>query len=506
MRFDKRFLRENLGGLSLTLIGILTLGLSLMLYQGNHLFPGFALAQGKGLDGPDIDVLERQNQAYERIAKAVTPAIVAIQSTQVIKVQQSPFMNDPFFRQFFGNMFPQVPREQREHALGSGVIVSPEGYIVTNNHVVAKATEISVTLSDKRTFKGKVVGADPQTDVAVVKIDGSGLPTAPFGNSDQLKVGDTVMAFGNPFGQYFTVTRGSVSALGRSGGQIEDIQNFIQTDAAINPGNSGGALVNVHGQVVGINTAILSGNSGPGGEGGSVGIGFAIPSNMAKHVMEDLVKTGKVSRGYLGVSIRDLDEGLAKQFKVPDAAGALAEDVTPGGPADKAGLKTGDVIRKLNGQVIGEAGQLTLQVTNLSPGSVATLDILRDGQPMTLKVTLGERPSDLSARAGGGSVQQGTLRGIAVENLTPSIRDQLGLPSNVTGVVIAQVDPNSPAGQYGLQEGDVIESINRQPVRNVGDFNKLAAQAKGQTLLRINRQGNGLFVVISPDEGGGDGQ
>jgi Do/DeqQ family serine protease len=358
MRIDKRFLRENLGGLSLTLIGLLTLGLSLMLYQGNHLFPGFALAQGKGLDGPDIDVLERQNQAYERIAKTVTPAIVAIQSTQVIKVQQSPFMNDPFFGRLFGNMFPQVPREQREHALGSGVILSPEGYIVTNNHVVAKATEISVTLSDKRTFKGKVVGADPQTDVAVIKIDGSNLPTAPFGDSDQLKVGDTVMAFGNPFGQYFTVTRGSVSALGRSGNRIEGqngIEDFIQTDAAINPGNSGGALVNIHGQVVGINTAILSGNSGPGGEGGSVGIGFAIPSNMAKHVMEDLVKTGKVSRGYLGVSIRDLDDGLAKQFKVPDTAGALAEDVTPGGPADKAGLKAGDIIRKLNGQAIPDA-------------------------------------------------------------------------------------------------------------------------------------------------------
>ena len=506
MRFDKRFLRENLGGLSLTLIGILTLGLSLMLYQGNHLFPNFAMAQGKGLDGPDIDVLERQNQAYERIAKAVTPAIVAIQSTQVIKVQQSPFMNDPFLRQFFGNMFPQVPREQRERALGSGVIVSPEGYIVTNNHVVAKATEISVTLSDRRTFKGKVVGADPQTDVAVVKIDGNGLPTAPFGNSDQLKVGDTVMAFGNPFGQYFTVTRGSVSALGRSGGQIEDIQNFIQTDAAINPGNSGGALVNVHGQVVGINTAILSGNSGPGGEGGSVGIGFAIPSNMAKHVMEGLIKTGKVSRGFLDVHITNLDEGLAKQFKVPDTAGALVDDVTAGGPADKAGLKIGDVIRKLNGQVIEEPGQLTLQVTNMSPGTVATLDILRDGQPMTLKVTLGERPSDLSTRVGAGGVQQGTLRGIAVQNLTPSIRDQLGLPSNVTGVVIAQVDPNSPAAQHGLQEGDVIESINRQPVRNVADFNKLAAQAKGQTLLRINRQGNGGFVVISPDDSGGDGQ
>jgi serine protease Do len=474
-----------------------------MLYQGNHLFPGFALAQGKGLDGPDIDVLERQNQAYERIAKAVTPAIVAIQSTQVIKVQQSPMMNDPFFRQFFGNMFPQVPREQREHALGSGVIVSPEGYIVTNNHVVAKATEIEVMLSDKRSFKGKVVGADPQTDVAVIKINGSGLPTAPFGNSDQLKVGDTVMAFGNPFGQYFTVTRGSISALGRSGNGIEgpgSIENFIQTDAAINPGNSGGALVNVHGQVVGINTAILSGNSGPGGEGGSVGIGFAIPSNMAQHVMEDLVKTGKVSRGYLGVSIRDLDDNLAKQFKVPDTAGALAEDITAGGPADKAGLKNGDVIRKLNGQAIADAGQLTLQVTNLSPGAVATLDILRDGQPLSLKVTLGERPANIGSA---GSVQQGALRGIEVQNLTASIRDQLGLPANVTGVMISQLDPDSPAAQYGLQEGDVIESINRKPVHNVGDFNRLAAEAKGQALLRVNRGGNGQYVVISPD---GDGQ
>jgi serine protease Do len=509
MRFDKRFLRENLGGLSLTLMGILTLGLSLMLYQGNHLFPGFALAQEKGLDGPDIDVLERQNQAYERIAKAVSPAIVAIESTQVIKVQQSPFMNDPFFRQFFGNTFPQVPREQREHALGSGVIVSPEGYIVTNNHVIAKAAEIEVTLSDKRSFKGKVVGADPSTDVAVIKIDGTGLPTASFGNSDQLKVGDTVMAFGNPFEQYFTVTRGSVSALGRSNNGIEGsqgIENFIQTDAAINPGNSGGALVNVHGQVVGINTAILSGNSGPGGEGGSVGIGFAIPSNMAKHVMEDLIKTGKVSRGYLGVSITDLKEDMAKQFKVPDTSGALAQDVTAGGPADKAGLKTGDVIRKLNGQVIGDASQLTVQVTNLSPGTVATLDILRDGQPLTLKVTLGERPSDLSARAGGGTVQEGALRGIAVENLTPSLRDQAGIPPNVTGVVIVQLDPSSPAAQFGIQAGDVIESINRQPVHNVGDFNRLAAQAKGQTLLRVNRQGSGYFVVITPDAGGGDGQ
>ena len=505
MRLDKRFLRENLGGLSLTLAGIMILGLSFMLYQGNRLFPAFALADGKGLDGPDIDMLERQNQAYERIDKAVAPAIVAIESTQVIKNPQSPFFSDPFFRQFFGNMFPQVPREQREHALGSGVIVSPDGYIVTNNHVIAKATEIEVTLTDKRSFKGKVVGADPSTDIAVVKIDGSNLPTVPFGDSDQLKVGDIVMAFGNPFEQYFTVTRGSVSALGRAPQGIEELANFIQTDAAINPGNSGGALVNIHGQVVGINTAILSGNSGPGGEGGSVGIGFAIPSNMAKHVMEDLIHSGKVSRGYLGVQITDLTEDLAKQFKVPDTTGALAEDITAGGPADKAGLKNGDVVRKVNGQVVEGANQLTNVITNLAPGKVAKLDILRDGQPMTINVTLGERPTNIaSARpGGGGGVQQGTLRGIEVQNLTPSLREQLGLPPSVTGVVITQVDPNSPAGQYGLQEGDVIESINRQAVHNVGDFNRLASQAKGQTLLRVNRQGSGVYVVISPDEGGG---
>jgi len=508
MRIDKRFLRENLGGLSLTLMGVLILGLSALLYQGHHLFPQFALAQGKGLDGPDIDALERQNQAYERIAKAVTPAIVAIQSTQVIKQQQSPFFMDPFFRQFFGDMFPQfnIPREQRQHALGSGVIVSSDGYIVTNNHVIAKATEIQVLLSDKRTFKGKVVGADPQTDVAVIKIEASGLPTVPFGDSNQLKVGDTVLAFGNPFGQWFTVTRGIVSALGRSGMGIEGFENFIQTDAAINPGNSGGALVNVRGQVVGINTAILSGNSGPGGEGGSVGIGFAIPSDMAKHVMEDLIKTGKVTRGYLGVRPRNLDQELANQFKVPDTAGALVQDVIAGGPADKAGIKNGDVIRKLNGQQVDDADQFTALVTNMNPGAEATLEILRDGQPMTIKATLGERPTNLSAQGGPGAVQEGALRGIAVQNLTPSIREQLSLPGNVTGVVIGNLDPNSPAARTGLQEGDVIESINRQPVRSVADFNRLAAQANGQTLLRVNRQGNGAFVVISPDESGGDDQ
>jgi Do/DeqQ family serine protease len=502
----KRFLRENLLGLSLTFIGVVCLAMSGLLYEGHRVFPQFALAGGAGLVGPDIESLERQNKAYEQIAETVTPAVVAIQSTQVIKVQQSPFMMDPFFRQFFGNMMPQfgVPREQREHALGSGVIVSGDGYIVTNNHVVSKASEIEVILSDKRIFKGKVVGADPQTDIAVVKISATNLPVAPFGDSGQMKVGDTVMAFGNPFGQYFTVTRGSVSALGRSLSGGEKFEDFIQTDAAINPGNSGGALVNVRGQVIGINTAIIPGSGGPGGEGSFIGIGFAIPSNTAKHVMEDLIKTGKVSRGYLGVSIKSLNEAFAKQFKVPDLSGALVDEVTHGGPADKAGIKDGDVVRKINGQTVDSSDQLMAMVTDLNPGTDVKLDILRDGQPMTIHLTLGERPANLSTIAGVGKApSEGALRGITVQNLTPDLRDRLGLSPDVRGVVITEIDPNSPAAQT-LQPGDVIEGINRHPVNTVADFDHLAQEAKGQTLLRINRQGNGAYVVVTPGDNGGD--
>jgi Do/DeqQ family serine protease len=499
----KQFLRENFWGLSLALIAVVCLVLAGVLYEGHRAFPQFALASGQGLGGADIDALAKQDKAYERIVQAVTPGIVAIQSTQVVKVQQSPFM-DPFLRQFFGDMFPQVPREQRERALGSGVIVSPDGYILTNQHVIANATSIDVMLSDRRMLKGKVVGGDAWTDVAVLKIDAKNLPTVPLGDSDTLRVGDTVMAFGNPFEQYFTVTRGAVSALGRTEAGIERIQNFIQTDAAINPGNSGGALVNVRGQVVGINTAILSGGPGPGGEGGSIGIGFAIPVNMAKHVMEDLIKTGKVSRGWLGVSIGIVDQAMAKQFKVPDTSGALVQDVTAGGPAEKAGVKAGDVIRKFAGRTVQGPDQLTAMVTNTNPGTTVKLDILREGNPITIEVSLGERPSNLGLRAGVGQApSQGALRGITVQNLTPALRNQLGVPASLQGVVISDLDPNSPAAQ-ALQQGDVIESINRQPVRSVAEFNRLADQAKGDTLLRINRQGQSFFIVLSGDSGGGE--
>jgi len=497
-------LRENFLGLSLTLIGLLCLSLAGILYMGPGRFPDFALADGQELRGPEFDELEKQNRAYEKIAETVTPAIVNIRTTQVIKVQQSPFFMDPFFRQFFGDMFGQsgIPREQREHALGSGVIVSADGYIVTNNHVISKATEIEVMLSDKRTFKAKLVGADPRSDVAVIKVEGKNLPTVPWGDSSTLKPGAIVMAFGNPFGLSFTVTRGSVNAVGRSGLGIEDYEDFIQTDAAINPGNSGGALVNVRGQVVGINTAILSPTQGPGGQGGWAGVGFAIPSNAARHIMESLIKTGKVQRGFLGITPGDLNPALARQFKVPDIAGVLVNQVEPGSPADKAGVKQGDVLRTLNGQTVDGTARFRSLVAGMNPGSEITLGILRDGKAETIKVTLGEQPASMAGPGGGGrqTPSEGTLRGIAVQDLTPSIREQLGLHPNVHGVVISDLDPNSPAAAAGLQPGDVIQSINREPVSSVADFNRLAGQASGEVLLRVNRQGNSAFVAVSPGE------
>ena len=501
--------RRNFWLLRFGLIALIVATIAGSAYFANHHNSQFALAAGSGLSGPEIDLLDRQNKAYEAITNSIAPAIVYIRTEQVVKAEQNPMFNDPTFRQFFGQMFPQVPREQRQRALGTGVIFDAKGLIVTNNHVIDKATSMQVMLPDHRTFKAKLVGADPDVDIAVIKIEASDLPTAPLGDSSTLHVGDIVMAFGNPFGLNFTVTRGAVSALGRSQGNIEALQDFIQTDAAINPGNSGGALVDVHGRVIGINTAILSAQSGPGGEGGFVGIGFAIPINMAKRAMESLVKTGKVSRGFIGATIGPVTDDLAKQFNVPDTSGALVQDVTPGGPADKAGLKPGDVVRKFNGQPVNDNSSLLAMVAQTDPGSTATLDILRDGKPQTIKVTVEQRPANLAYTAGGrggrgggpqGRPQQkGALRGVAVQNLTSDIRQQIGATAQLKGVVVTEVDQNSAAGQV-LQQGDVIMAINHKDVASTDDFNRLAAEAKGQTLLRIWRQGTAAFVVI-PAEG-----
>jgi serine protease Do len=305
------------------------------------------------------------------------------------------------------------------------------------------------------------------------------------------------MAFGNPFGLNFTVTRGTVSALGRSQFNIEPLQDFIQTDAPINPGNSGGALVNVRGEVVGINTAILS----PGGEGGgSVGVGFAIPMNMAKRSVESLIKTGKVTRGYLGVTVGPVTSELAEQFKAPDTSGALVQDVTPGAPADKAGLKPGDVIRKFNGRTVNDSSDLPALAASAPPGSAVTLEVLRNGQTLEKKITVEQRPSDLSYTAGAKkSPAEGPLRGIAVQNLTPPLRQQLGISPDVHGVVVTGVASDSAAAEY-LEQGDVILSIDHHDVNSVADFNKYAAEAKGKALLRVIHQGQALFVVIPAED------
>jgi len=502
-RIGERFSQQNRAlVLRLTLVSLLGVFALGVFHPVNRGLGQSVMAARPGLDGTEIDLLERQNKAYEQIVQATTPAIVCIRTEHVVKTEQSPLFMAPSLREFFGDRFPQIPREQRQHALGSGVIFDPNGYIVTNNHVVDHASSVEVMLTNKRVYKAKAVGSDPDMDIAVLKIDAKDLPTVPLGDSSTLHVGDTVMAFGNPFGLNFTVTRGTVSALGRSQFRIEPLQDFIQTDAAINPGNSGGALVDVKGQMVGINTAILSGNAGPGGEGGFMGIGFAIPINMAKRSMESLVKTGKVTRGYLGVSVGPLSPELAKEFKVSDTCGALVQDVTLGGPADKAGLKPGDVIRKYDGRTVSESDELLAMVASTDPGATVSLEILRNGEPLTLKVTLDQRPSDLGYTPGRyRAPSAGPLRGISVKNLTPSLRKQLEIPPDVSGVVVVDVDPDSPAADY-LAQGDVILSVNHHTVNSVADFNNLAAEAKGQVLLSIVRQGETLFAVISPEPDG----
>ncbi|MEW6585157.1 MAG: DegQ family serine endoprotease, partial [Nitrospirota bacterium] len=332
------------------------------------------------------DILSKTSRAMAEIVAAVKPAVVNISSTQKVKGggMQSPFLDDPFFRRFFGNRPPDKPREHKRSGLGSGVIVDKNGYILTNNHVVKGADEIKVKLSDNREFTGKVIGSDPQTDLAVVKIDSDNLPVLKLGDSDRLQIGETVLAVGNPFGLNQTVTSGIVSATGRANVGIADYEDFIQTDAAINPGNSGGALVNVSGELVGINTAIFSTS------GGYQGIGFAIPSNMAKSVMESLISSGKVVRGWLGIYIQPLTKELAKQFNISDEKGALVGDVIEDSPAEKAGMQRGDIVLEFEGKKVEDPRSLRNMVAGTRPGKEVTVKLVRDGKQKTVKVKIAE--------------------------------------------------------------------------------------------------------------------
>ena len=446
--------------------------------------------------------------SFVPVVKGATPAVVNISTTRVIKAPQggqqapSPFMDDPFFRQFFGDEFFrrfQMPRDRRESSLGSGVIVDPNGYIITNNHVIAKADEIKVLLNDKREFIGKVVGTDPKTDLAVVKINAKDLPVIPWGDSDKLEVGEYVLAIGNPFALNSTVTMGIVSAVGRANVGIADYEDFIQTDAAINPGNSGGALVNARGELVGVNTAIFSRS------GGYMGVGFAVPANMTRAVMDSLIKNGKVTRGWLGVSIQDVTQNLAKQFGLTENKGALVSEVMADSPAATAGIKSGDVIVSYDGKPVDGPAMLRNLVAQTPIGKSAKIEVLRDKKRETVNIKVAEQPKEMTQADGDeetldGGGKQSALGGLELRNLSPEISRQLGLPPGMHGVVITGLAPDSAAAQAGVEAGDVILEINRQAVRSVNDVRKISAKLPKNegVLLLLNRRGGKLFLVVKP--------
>jgi serine protease Do len=444
--------------------------------------------------------------SFAPIVKKAAPSVVNIYTTRIIHVQarRNPFANDPYFRQFFGDQTPTDggERTRKEEILGSGVIVSPDGYILTANHVVSGEEEIKVTFGDgeKKEYTAKVIGTDPQTDIAVLKIDARYLPAITLADSDQLEVGDVVLAIGNPFEIGQTVTMGIVSALGRNGFDFGDpenrIQNFIQTDAAINPGNSGGALVDTEGRLVGINTAIKTSSDG------NEGIGFAVPINMARQVMERLINGGRVTRGFLGVNMQDLDADLASAFGLADQNGVIVDDAVPNSPGANAGLLSGDVIIAFNGKTVTDANSLLLAISGSQPGSQATLKLVRNENVQTVTVTLGEKQETVVQN---GNVQNaaqpsapkaGALDGVTLADMDRAARQDLGVPNNIQGAFLASVAQDSNFADAGLQRGDIIEEVNRQPVTSAADAVKFCRLAKTkQILVKIWRRAeNGGFT------------
>ncbi len=439
--------------------------------------------------------LSEKSIAFSDIVRSVSPSVVNISTTKTVERDFSfPHLFESPLRDFFEPF--SAPKRWKEQSLGSGVIVSADGYIITNSHVVEKADEIKVTLYDKQSYKGKVIGVDKKTDIAVIKIATDNLPAIRWGDSDRLQVGEFVLAFGNPYGLSHTVTMGIISALGRANVGIADYEDFIQTDAAINPGNSGGPLVNINGELVGINTAIFSNT------GGYQGIGFAVPSNMAKSIITQLVKQGKVTRGWLGVSIQNVTPELAKEFGLSKPSGALVTDVFKGSPAEKAGLRRGDVIAELNGKEVKDVESLRNRVAQSEVGSIIKLEVKRDGKTIHLNATITELPTDIAMVPSGEMEkedrQENMLAGFSVMELTEDIAKQLGLSGSEDGVVIVGIEPYSPAEEAGIKKGDVIQEINKKRVRNLNDFNHIASMLKegDVILLFINRNGKKFYIPL----------
>jgi len=446
--------------------------------------------------------LQMLQDAFVQVAQSVRPAVVNIATTQRPRPQEGrrapqlppsfrgpfrDFFGEDFFERFFGDQ-----RQRERRSLGSGVIVDKRGYILTNNHVIEQADQIEVRLSDKRKFTATVIGKDPKTDLAVVKIDAPGdLPVAKLGDSARIRIGEWAIAIGNPFGLDQTVTVGVISAVGRSDVGITTYEDFIQTDASINPGNSGGPLLNLNGEVIGINTAIVATGQG---------IGFAIPINMAGEIKDRLIAQGKVVRAWLGVGIQELTEELSAQFGVKPEDGVLVGNVMSDGPAERGGVKPGDIIQEFNGTKITGVHQLQREVAGSPVGSQARMTVLREKQPQRLTITLGEQPADLTA-AGPGPVPADAADrfGLTVQDLTPELRNQFRL-NNVDGVVVASVDETGPAARAGVRPGDVITEANREPVKTTRDFNRIVGQMRRGTnlLLLVRRDNTSRFVVLPP--------
>lgn len=437
--------------------------------------------------------------SYADVVSRVAPAVMTIRSERVVRApRQFPFFDDPFFRGFFGDRFGRAPapREQIQQGLGSGVIITKDGYVLTNYHVIDGAEEIRVELANNRAYDAKVVGVDPRSDLAVLKIGANELPMLTLGDSDRVRVGDVVLAVGNPLGIGQTVTAGIISAKGRSTGLSDgSFESFLQTDAPINQGNSGGALVNTASELVGINSQIISPT------GGNIGIGFAIPANMARRVAEQLIRSGEVRRGRLGVTIQPITSDMAANLGLKEVRGVIVSGVEPGGPAERAGIRQGDVIIAINGNQVSDSNSLRNLIASSAPGTEVTLTVWRDGHEQQLRATLAELPSQPNSQAtpdGGGSDDERGL-GMIVTPMTPELASRLGLRGDAQGLVVTDVDAGAAAGSAGLQPGDVIERINRQPVRSQEDLRAAQARAGSRPLLLfVNRRGSKFYLTLRP--------
>jgi serine protease Do len=435
------------------------------------------------------DVLAKFGEAMAKVAERVSPAVVNISTTRTVKTPTNPLFSDPFFRKFFGEG-PEGGQKRKAMSLGSGFIATSDGYIITNNHVIESAEDIVVKLADNKEYKGTVIGMDSRSDVAVIKINEKNLPTIPWGNSDKLKAGEVILAVGNPFGLSHTITMGIISALGRVGMGISDYEDFIQTDAAINPGNSGGPLVNIKGEVIGVTNAIFSTS------GGYQGIGFAIPANMVKNVMDSIISQGKVVRGWLGVQIQTLTTDLAKQFNIKDENGVLLVDVVEGGPADKGGLKRGDVVVEYDGRKISDPFHFKIMVAETKPGKQVPVGIIRDGNLLTANVTIGELPVEQQAVSK--VATDNALKGVAVQDLTDEYRQKMNIGEKDKGVIVSNIDEDSPALGI-LNKGDVILEINHKTVSNTKEYTKIISgiESNRNVLVLIIRGGMRQYITIA---------